>query len=191
MRVAAHEIFVFDLRKHPRKSIIFLSNLLKEDGFVKRGFTRLTRKQSGKQKKIEPDTLPLRDWFDLPRKQEGQGVFFRQNFGICFHCCAAGKRFRSVQQLSTYRTANNNYPPAKPGVLHRRAKPWNTSARVTSRWYGLPAARVCYLPPVNGLIRSFPSSVVPLPGPLRVGAGYILRFSLHFCPLYLRMGNIY
>lgn len=84
MRVAAHEIFVFDLRKHPRKSIIFLLNLLKEDGFVKRGFTRLTRKQSGKQKKIEPDTLPLRDWFDLPRKQEGQGVFFRQNFGICF-----------------------------------------------------------------------------------------------------------
>ena len=79
----------------------------------------------------------------------------------------------------------NNYPPAKPGGLHRRAKPWNTSARVTSRWYGLPAARVCYLPPVNGLIRSFPSSVVPLPGPLRAGVGCILRFSLHFCPLYL------
>src|SRR5699024_11374420 len=51
---------------------------------------------------------------------------------------------------------------------------------------GLPAARVCYLPPVNGLIRSFPLSVVLLPGPLQVGVGCILRFSLHFYPLYLR-----
>ena len=33
-------------------------------------------------------------------------------------------------------------PPAKPGVLvfHRRAKPYATSARVTSRWYGLTLA---------------------------------------------------
>ena len=81
---------------------------------------------------------------------------------------------------------NNKYPPAKPGVFHRRAKPWNTSARVTSRWYGLPAARACYLPPVNGLIRSFPLSVVLLSGPLQAGVGCILRFSLHFYPRYLR-----
>ncbi len=51
-------------------------------------------------------------------------------------------------------------PPAKPGVFHRRVKPWNTSARVTSRWYGLPVAKDCYLPPVNGLFRYFPSSTV-------------------------------
>ena len=35
-------------------------------------------------------------------------------------------------------------------------------ARVTSRWYGLPIARDCYLPPANGF-RSYPSSVVPQP----------------------------
>ena len=34
----------------------------------------------------------------------------------------------------------NKYPPAKPGVFHRRAKPYATSARVTSRWYGLTLA---------------------------------------------------
>ena len=54
----------------------------------------------------------------------------------------------------------NKYPPAKPGVFHRRVKPWNTSARITSRWYGLPVAKDCYLPPVNGLFRYFPSSTV-------------------------------
>ena len=36
----------------------------------------------------------------------------------------------------------NKYPPAKPGVFPMRAKPYVTSARVSSRKYGLPAARV-------------------------------------------------
>ena len=35
----------------------------------------------------------------------------------------------------------NKQPPAKPGVLHIRAKPWNTSLRVSSRKYDLPAAK--------------------------------------------------
>ena len=73
---------------------------------------------------------------------------------------------------------DNKYPPAKPGVFHRRVKPWNTSARVTSRWYGLPAAKDCYLPPVNGLFRSFPSSSVRPPDLLPIGVECIL---LSFC----------
>ena len=35
----------------------------------------------------------------------------------------------------------NKYPPAKPGVFHMRAKPYVTSPRVSSRKYGLPAAK--------------------------------------------------
>ena len=50
----------------------------------------------------------------------------------------------------------NRNPPAKPGVLHRRAKPYDGSARVTSRWYGLASAKVCYLLPVNGFLQMFP-----------------------------------
>lgn len=80
----------------------------------------------------------------------------------------------------------NKYPPAKPGVFHRRVKPWNTSARVTSRWYGLPVAKDCYLPPVNGLFRYFPSSTVLQLCLLPAGAVCILLFSLHFCPLCQR-----
>ena len=34
----------------------------------------------------------------------------------------------------------NKNPPAKPGVFHRRAKPFVTSGTRTARWYGLPAA---------------------------------------------------
>ena len=78
----------------------------------------------------------------------------------------------------------NKYPPAKPGVLHRRVKPWITSARVTSRWYGLPAAKDCYLPPVNGLFRSFPLSAVRPPGLLLTGAGCILLSFYRFFLLY-------
>ena len=80
----------------------------------------------------------------------------------------------------------NKYPPAKPGVFHRRVKPWNTSARVTSRWYGLPAAKDCYLLPVNGLFRCFPSLTVHRLCLLPAGAVCIPLFSLHFCPLCLR-----
>ena len=36
---------------------------------------------------------------------------------------------------------SNKYPPAKPGVFHMRAKPYITSPRVSSRKYGLPAAK--------------------------------------------------
>ena len=82
------------------------------------------------------------------------------------------------------RLFTNKYPPAKPGVLHRRVKPWITSARVTSRWYGLPAAKDCYLPPVNGLFRSFPLSVVRLPGLLPTGAVCILLSFYRFSLLY-------
>ena len=78
----------------------------------------------------------------------------------------------------------NKYPPAKPGVLHRRVKPWITSARVTSRWYGLPAAKDCYLPPVNGPFRSFPLLAVRLPGLLLTDAGCILLSFYHFSLLY-------
>ncbi|WP_206677743.1 hypothetical protein, partial [Faecalispora jeddahensis] len=35
----------------------------------------------------------------------------------------------------------NSYPPAKPGVLHMRAKPC-FSGGASRRWYGLPLARV-------------------------------------------------
>lgn len=77
----------------------------------------------------------------------------------------------------------NKYPPAKPGVFHRRVKPWNTSARVTSRWYGLPAAKDCYLPPVNGLFRCFPSLTALQPCLLPAGDVCIPLFSLHFCLL--------
>ena len=78
----------------------------------------------------------------------------------------------------------NKYPPAKPGVLHKRVKPWITSARVTSRWYGLPAAKDCYLPPVNGPFRSFPLLAVRLPGLLLTGAGCILLSFYRFSLLY-------
>ncbi|MDP4153748.1 MAG: 4Fe-4S double cluster binding domain-containing protein, partial [Bacillota bacterium] len=44
---------------------------------------------------------------------------------------------------------HNSYPPAKPGVLHMRAKPC-FSGGASRRWYGLPLAKVCYLLPVNG-----------------------------------------
>ena len=80
----------------------------------------------------------------------------------------------------------NKYPPAEPGVLHRRVKPWNTSARVTSRWYGLPAAKDCYLPPVNELFRSFPLSAVRLPGLLLTGAGCILLSFYRFLGQFTR-----
>lgn len=40
--------------------------------------------------------------------------------------------------------ANKN-PPAKPGVFHMRAKPYVTSKRVSSRKYGLTAAKVLLL----------------------------------------------
>jgi len=43
----------------------------------------------------------------------------------------------SIPLIST--TKRN--PPAKPGVLHRRAKPYVTSKRVSSRKYGLTPAR--------------------------------------------------
>ena len=39
----------------------------------------------------------------------------------------------------------NKYPPAKPGVFHRRVKPFITSVRVTSRKYVLTAAKVLLL----------------------------------------------
>lgn len=39
----------------------------------------------------------------------------------------------------------NRNPPAKPGVLHRRVKPFVTSSRVPSRKYDPPAARVLLL----------------------------------------------
>ena len=71
-------------------------------------------------------------------------------------------------------------------LFHRRVKPWNTSARVTSRWYGLPAAKDCYLLPVNGLFRCFPSLAVHRLCLLPAGAVCIPLFSLHFCPLCLR-----
>lgn len=41
-----------------------------------------------------------------------------------------------------YLAVTNKYPPAKPGVFLMRAKPYVTSPRVSSRKYGLPAARV-------------------------------------------------
>ena len=42
--------------------------------------------------------------------------------------------------LSNANAVYNKYPSALPGVFHRRAKPYATSARVTSRWYGLTLA---------------------------------------------------
>ena len=57
------------------------------------------------------------------------------------------------------------------------------AARVTSRWYGLSAAKVCYLPPVNGL-RSSPWSVVLLPGPLPIDALSTQLSFVHSSPLY-------
>ena len=47
---------------------------------------------------------------------------------------------RAQERRSMKKTANKQ-PPAKPGVLHIRAKPWNTSLRVSSRKYDLPAAK--------------------------------------------------
>ena len=88
----------------------------------------------------------------------------------------------TIQVLEYWK--KNKYPPAKPGVLHRRVKPWITSARVTSRWYGLPAAKDCYLPPANGPFRSFPLLAVRLPGLLLTGAGCILLSFFRFSLLY-------
>ena len=51
----------------------------------------------------------------------------------------------------------------KPGVLHRRAKSFDTSRRVLSRKYGLTASRVSFLADRNPAQR-FLSSVVPLLG---------------------------
>ena len=78
----------------------------------------------------------------------------------------------------------NKYPSAKPGILHRRVKPWDTSAHVMSRWYGLPAAKDCYLLPVNGLLKSFPSSAVRPPGLLPIDAECILQSFYYSSLLY-------
>lgn len=55
-----------------------------------------------------------------------------------------------------------------------------------ARWCGLSDVRASCLPLVNGLIRWLPSSLLRPLGLLPAGAGGILRFSLHFCPLHLR-----
>ncbi len=52
----------------------------------------------------------------------------------------SGKNLPKAQGL-VLGCVGNKQPPAKPGVLHIRAKPWNTSLRVSSRKYDLPAAK--------------------------------------------------
>ena len=72
--------------------------------------------------------------------------------------------------------------PSRRFFLDGRS-PLLLAARVTSRWYGLPAAKVCYLPPVNGL-RSSPWSVVLPPGPLPIDALSTHLSFVHSSPLY-------
>ena len=62
-----------------------------------------------------------------------------------------------------------NIPRRSRGFFLDGRSPLVLAARVTSRWYDLPIAKVCYLPPVNGL-KNFPSSVVLLPDPLPADA---------------------
>ena len=75
-----------------------------------------------------------------------------------------------------------NIPRQSRGFFIDGQSPLLLAARVTSRWYGLPAAKACYLPPVNGLFRSFPSSAVRPPDLLPTGAGCIPQFFLSFFP---------
>lgn len=93
-------------------------------------------------------------------------------FSFTFSMAQAAKRVRSMTGILLCRAPFRrsmvlrreiNIPRQSPGVLYRQVKPWNTSARVASCWYGLPAAKNCYLPPVNRLVKSFPSFAVFLP----------------------------
>ena len=43
----------------------------------------------------------------------------------------------------------NSNPPVKPGILHRQARPFDTSRRVPSRKYGLTASRISFLTACN------------------------------------------
>ena len=54
----------------------------------------------------------------------------------------------------------NSNPRHSRGFFIYGPSPLILEARVTSRWYGLPIARDCYLSPVSGF-RSYPSSLFP------------------------------
>lgn len=95
-------------------------------------------------------------------------------FRICCHFAAlttSGERIpiagRHKRHFSEYNTIN--IPRRSREFFLDGRSPLVLAARVTSRWYDLPIAKVCYLPPVNGL-RNFPSSVVLLPDPLPADA---------------------
>ena len=68
------------------------------------------------------------------------------------HC--PGKEIPFIKTIGT--------PGKSRGFFIDGQSPMILAARVTSRWYGLPFARDCYLLPVNGF-RSYSSLVVPRP----------------------------
>lgn len=76
----------------------------------------------------------------------------------------------------------NKCPTARREISYA-GKTLGYQPRVTSRWCGLTPTYCPYLLPVNGLIRSFPLSVVLQPCPHPTDTAYIPESFLHFYPL--------
>ena len=76
-----------------------------------------------------------------------------------------------------------NIPRRSRGYFIDGQNPLLLAARVTSRWYGLSAAKDCYLLPVNGL-RSSPWSIVLTLGPIPIDALCTQLSFVHSSPLY-------
>ena len=95
--------------------------------------------------------------------------------------------FSYCMKLRRYRPSSLfliNIPRQSRGFFIDGPSPLLLAARVTSRWYGLPAAKDCYSLPVNGLFRSFPSSTVRPPDLLPTGAECTPQFFYRSSLLY-------
>ena len=122
---------------------------------------------------------------------EDHGVFRSSDVGDLFYLISMDRKTfllaynAKMFEYCESNEGNNKYPPAKPGVFHRRAKPYVSSPRVTSRKYGLPAARIL-LPATRKRVRNSPWSVVLLLCPRLIVDECTPGSSSHSFPPYLR-----
>ena len=120
------------------------------------------------------------------RSAESPGSLTHSGAGVGRAFCESGRQESQGGTLGAPPGFHRqiNIPRQSRGFFIDGQSPLLLAARVTSRWYGLPAAKTCYLLPVNGLFRSFPSSTVRPPGLLPTGAGCTPQFFFRSSLLY-------
>ena len=92
-------------------------------------------------------------------EMEDHGVFRSSDVGDLFYLISMDRKTfllaynAKMFEYCESNEGNNKYPPGKAGGISQTAKPYVSSPRITSRKYGLPAARVL-LPATRKRVRN-------------------------------------